>query len=219
MGELPMFPLGTVLFPTAVLPLHIFEPRYRKLMADCLAGDREFGVVLIERGSEVGGGDVRTDIGTVAQLVATNELPDGRWFVVTVGTRRIRVLQWLDDDPYPRAEVEPWEDAPDQDAVSSEDYAALLGSARRLLALAAEVGAPAGEATTTFADDPALGSFQVAAAAPFGPFDKQRVLVTQGSGARCALLRELLADQLELLQESLGGDDDAPAGGGEAPER
>jgi Lon protease-like protein len=215
MGELPMFPLGTVLFPTGVLPLHIFEPRYRKLMADCLAGDREFGVVLIERGSEVGGGDVRTDIGTVAQLVATNELPDGRWYVVTVGTRRIRVLRWLDDDPYPRADVEPWEDTATDDAASSEDYAELLASARRLLALAAEMGAPAGEATTNFADDPALGTFQLAAAAPLGPFDKQRVLVTQGSGARCTLLRELIGDQLELLQQSLGGDDDVP---GESPD-
>jgi Lon protease-like protein len=210
MGELPMFPLGTVLFPTGVLPLHIFEPRYRKLMVDCMAGEREFGVVLIERGSEVGGGDVRTDIGTVAQVVATNELPDGRWYVVTVGTRRIRVLEWLEDDPYPRADVEPWEDAPTDEAASSEDYADLLSSARRLLALATEVGAPAGDATTAFADDPALGTFQLAAAAPFGPFDKQRVLVTQGSAARCALLRDLIGDQLELLQQSLG--DDGPAG-------
>jgi hypothetical protein len=86
-----------------------------------------------------------------------------------------------------------------------------------LLALAAEMGAPAGEATTNFADDPALGTFQLAAAAPFGPFDKQRVLVTQGSGARCTLLRELIGDQLELLQQSLGGDDDGPGDGPDSP--
>ena len=57
--RLPMFPLGTVLFPYAVLPLHVFEPRYRALTEHCLAGDGCFGVVLIERGSEVGGGDTR----------------------------------------------------------------------------------------------------------------------------------------------------------------
>jgi Lon protease-like protein len=214
MAELPMFPLGTVLFPTAVLPLHIFEPRYRKLMADCMAGDREFGVVLIERGSEVGGGDVRTDIGTVAQLVAANELPDGRWYVVTVGTRRIRVRNWLPDDPYPRAEVEAWEDADGDEAASEDTYRELLTSSRRLLALAAEVGAPAGEATAAFDDDPALGTFQVAAAAPIGPFDKQRVLAAQGSGARCALLRELVDDQLELLRQSMAVDDDPIGGSG-----
>ena len=207
-----MFPLGTVLFPTAVLPLHIFEPRYRKLMADCLAADREFGVVLIERGSEVGGGDVRTDIGTVAQLVAANELPDGRWYAVTVGTRRIRVREWLPDDPYPRADVETWEDLPADEPASEEDYRELLSAARRLLALAAEMGAPAGEATTTFADDPALGTFQVAAAAPIGPFDKQRVLGAQGSGARCALLRDLLGEQFDLLRQRLGPDEGPVAG-------
>ena len=64
-----MFPLGTVLLPGAVLPLHVFEPRYRALVADCLAGEQEFGVVLIERGSEVGGVDVRRDIATVARIV------------------------------------------------------------------------------------------------------------------------------------------------------
>ena len=80
-----MFPLGTVLFPGAVLPLHVFEPRYRALVRDCLAGDREFGVVLIERGSEVGGGDVRVEVGTVARIVQVAEPPDGR---VGAGHRR-----------------------------------------------------------------------------------------------------------------------------------
>ena len=69
-----MFPLGTVLFPYATLPLHVFEPRYRVLVHDCLASDApEFGVVLIERGSEVGGGDVRFRTGTVARLVEAAE--------------------------------------------------------------------------------------------------------------------------------------------------
>ena len=64
-----MFPLGSVLFPHAVLPLHVFEPRYLALVERCLAGDQEFGVVLIERGSEVGGGDVRFSVGTVTRIV------------------------------------------------------------------------------------------------------------------------------------------------------
>jgi len=82
MGErqaMAMFPLGMVLLPTMVVPIHVFEPRYRKMAGDCLAGDREFGVVLIERGSEVGGGDVRTDVGTVARIIEAQEFPDGRW--------------------------------------------------------------------------------------------------------------------------------------------
>ncbi|MGZ4700329.1 MAG: LON peptidase substrate-binding domain-containing protein, partial [Ilumatobacteraceae bacterium] len=66
----PMFPLGTVLLPGVVLPLHVFEPRYQQLVRDCLdASEHEFGVVLIDRGSEVGGGDSRLPIGVIARLV------------------------------------------------------------------------------------------------------------------------------------------------------
>ncbi|MGH9021739.1 MAG: LON peptidase substrate-binding domain-containing protein, partial [Acidimicrobiia bacterium] len=99
--RIPMFPLGTVLVPFAHLPLHVFEPRYLALARDCLAGDQEFGVVLIERGSEVGGGDVRFSIGTVARITQASLLPDGRFLLDTVGTRRVRVDAWLGDDPYP----------------------------------------------------------------------------------------------------------------------
>src|SRR5829696_5584015 len=100
-----MFPLGTVLLPGAYLPLHVFEPRYRALVRDCLEGDGEFGVALIERGQEVGGGDSRFDVACVARIVEAGEMPDGRWALGTVGVRRARVEAWLPDDPYPRAEV------------------------------------------------------------------------------------------------------------------
>src|SRR5947207_15568149 len=116
--ELPMFPLGAVLFPHLVLPLHVFEPRYRQLTLDCLAGDREFGVVLIERGHEVGGGDERFAQGTVAHILEAAEFEDGRWALVTVGTRRIRVREWLPDDPYPQALVQ---DAPDISAAEAAE--------------------------------------------------------------------------------------------------
>jgi Lon protease-like protein len=201
--SMPMFPLGTVLFPGAPLPLNVFEPRYRQLTADCLAGVPEFGVVLIERGSEVGGGDVRTDIGTVARIARSQVAPDGRALLLCVGTRRIRVLRWLDDDPYPRAEVVDWHDRPDADAPTGEEYEELLRSARRVLALASELGLPAGDATTGFADDPRLGTFQVAALSPLGPLDRQRVLGTDGSAERCRLLGDLLADEEQLLRYRL----------------
>jgi len=85
-------------------------PRYRQLVDDCRAGDGRFGVVLIERGSEVGGGDVRTDVGTLARIVEARELPDGRRLLGVVGVERIRVERWLTDDPYPRAETAAWPD-------------------------------------------------------------------------------------------------------------
>src|SRR5688500_16539615 len=110
-----MFPLGTVLFPSMLLPLHVFEPRYRQLTAECIEHDREFGVVLIERGHEVGGGDSRTSVGTLARIVQAQPFPDGRWALAAVGTSRIRVVEWLPDDPYPRAELEPLPDDPASD--------------------------------------------------------------------------------------------------------
>ena len=94
-----MFPLSSVLFPEAGLPLHVFEERYRALMARCLEADGEFGVVLIARGSEVGGGDLRVDVGTVARIANVAELEDGRLLVVATGVRRIRVETWLPDEP------------------------------------------------------------------------------------------------------------------------
>src|SRR5688500_16810525 len=134
--RLPMFPLGTVLLPFAHLPLHIVEPRYRALVKDGLAGDGEFGVVLIERGQEVGGGDVRFGVGTVAKIIQTAELPDGRWLLDAVGTERFRITEWLPDDPYPLAMIESLDDAPsDTDAEAAERRTAVERLLRQVLAL------------------------------------------------------------------------------------
>ena len=102
---LAMFPLSAVLFPGMELPLHVFEPRYRELTDHCLAGDGQFGVVLIARGSEVGGGDQRFAVGTVAQIADASRFDDGRWALLVHGTRRIAVTEWWPDAPYPRAVV------------------------------------------------------------------------------------------------------------------
>src|SRR5262245_61599087 len=115
-----MFPLGTVLFPYALLPLQVFEPRYCVMLRHVLDGDGEFGAVLIERGRGVGGGDTRFDVGTLARIVQVAELPDGRYAVSPVGLHRSRVRRWLDDDPYPRAEV----DALDEPASTGDALAA-----------------------------------------------------------------------------------------------
>src|SRR3954470_18345633 len=172
MPVLPMFPLGTVLLPSLVLPLHVFEPRYRQMTEDCLGGDREFGVVLIERGNEVGGGDTRTTVGTVARLVEAVPFEDGRWALAAVGTRRIRVRQWLDDDPYPRAEVEEWADpAPTDDLEAA--VAAMVARLRRVLAARTELGDDAAPATQELAEDPVVASYQAVALSPFGPADRQ----------------------------------------------
>jgi Lon protease-like protein len=199
--ELPMFPLGTVLLPHMVLPLHVFEPRYRTLMREQTApgAPGEFGVTLIERGGEVGGGDVRTDVGCVARLVETQELDDGRWLAIAVGTRRVRVTSWLEDAPYPRAEVEPWPDPP----AASDDHDTMRTVTRRLrrvLALRTELGEPAAAATTDIDEDPVAGGYQAAVLTPAGPLDRYRLLAAETPGERLEQLASLLEDSAEVLE-------------------
>jgi len=199
-----MFPLGSVLVPSMALPLHVFEPRYRALVRDCLAGAREFGVVLIERGSEVGGGDVRTDVGTVARIVEATELADGRWALGAVGTRRLRVQSWLPDDPYPCADVVDWPDpepGPDHDELVRRAVAGL----RRALALAAEAGEAAAPATIELSTDPLVLGYQAVAVAPISTLDRQHLLAAPSPDARLTSLAELLDDAASLLQLRLAG--------------
>ena len=203
--SMPMFPLGSVLFPSLALPLHVFEPRYRAMTQHLLSEgvEPEFGVVLIERGSEVGGEDVRHDVGTVARLREAAELPDGRWALLAVGTRRIRVVEWLPDDPWPRAVVADLPDEGSLNPTTDARWEAVVTVLRRVLGLAAELGEPVVAATVELAGDPALGSLQAAAVAPFGPADQYRVLETVDVEARVALLGALLDDQAELLEARL----------------
>ncbi|MFM7068609.1 MAG: LON peptidase substrate-binding domain-containing protein, partial [Actinomycetes bacterium] len=138
--RLPMFPLGTPLLPGMVLPLHIFEDRYRALVHDVLAESRpRFGVVLIERGSEVGGGDVRASVGCVAEIRASEEYPDGRWGLVCVGGERFQIATWQPDAPYPIAEVTWWPE-PERHAGEPTLGEGTERRVRRVAALASELG-------------------------------------------------------------------------------
>jgi len=109
---LPLFPLHVVLFPGRPLPLHVFEPRYRELLDECLAGDRRFGVIAIRYGrTEQGGADVY-DVGTVAEIVRVERLDDGRSNIVTRGAERFRIRRLLRDASYLRAEVDMLDEQP-----------------------------------------------------------------------------------------------------------
>jgi Lon protease-like protein len=170
---------------------------------DLLAGDGRFGVVLIERGSEVGGGDLRVDVGTEATVVQAAPFPDGRWAVLSVGTRRLRVVHWLPDDPYPRAEVEI---DPDDGAGSpAERLAEVEALVRRALALKAELGDPAAKATVELPDDADQRAWALCAAAPVGPADAQRLLEHDGHGPRLEQLHAFLVEEVAVLAHRLAG--------------
>jgi uncharacterized protein len=216
---LPMFPLGAVLFPHGSMPLHVFEERYRELTRVCLEGDSRFGIVLIERGSEVGGGDQRTDVGTRGVITHAASLADGRFVLRVQGETRIAVEEWLPDDPYPQALVTEWPsnsdgpggtnggDEPDRalgETLGDRAAAPALVVAaeqrvRRARALLAEHGgAPALSPETTFDPmDPETSTWQLCAAAPVSSYDAQRLLTAEGTGTRLALLGDLM-DEIEL---------------------
>jgi Lon protease-like protein len=163
----------------------------------------ELGVVLIERGSEVGGGDVRVDVGTLARIARAEELADGRWALVTFGVSRLRVVAWLpsdDERPWPRALVA---DLDDVGAAGPDDWPALQAEVRATLAMAAELGDPVPAATVPLADDPALGSLQAAAVAGIPVLDQQLVLGTDSVPERLALVARLVAERRELLEARL----------------
>ena len=199
-----MFPLGSVLLPSTAISLHIFEPRYRVLARRCVDGDGRLGVVLIERGSEVGGGDVRFDVGTRARIADAVELDDGRWVMVVVGEDRVRVERWLPDDPYPRAEVVVCRDGPPR-ADSSARRDELETVVRRVVAAKAELGDAIHELPPALSADPGVATWQAVALAALGPLDAQRVLETDGVDERLDLVLTLLHEEEAVLAQRLAG--------------
>lgn len=199
-----MFPLGSVLVPHQPLPLHVFEPRYRALVQDCLAGDRRFGVVLIERGSEVGGGDIRFTVGCAATIEQAEETPDGRWGVLARGTTPLRVTEWLPDDPYPVADVELVEDGPwTPDARIELDRA--RHAFEQVVELATALGSGVSPDVLDLPDDPVEAHWALVARAPIGPLDALQVLDAPTPERRLALLTEHLADLGTVLASRLDG--------------
>jgi uncharacterized protein len=146
---------------------------------------------------------VRSDVGTVARILQAQELPDGRWAIAAVGVRRVRVVRWLPDDPYPVAEVEDWPD-PDPTVDHADALTECLGRLRRCLGLAAEAGDEVPPATIELSDDPVLAGYQAMAVAPIGPLDRHRLLAAETPDARIAELADLLRDAIEVLELRLG---------------
>lgn len=175
MTKLPMFPLGSVLFPYLPLQLQIFEERYLVMLSRILADEpAEFGVVLIERGQEVGGGEHRFGFGTVAQITQL-AASDGFVGVLAQGDRRVEVVEWLEEDPYPEAVIrEIPELAWDDDLFPLREEAEKV--VRRALALASEFTDQAWSADVELSDDPTAAAWQLAGITPVGPLDQITLL-------------------------------------------
>ena len=208
MPILPMFPLGTALLPGSDLPLQIFEPRYQQLVRDCMAapdGPR-FGVVLIARGHEVGGGEQRHDVGTVARVLEARELPDGRWAVGAVGTRRIRITEWLPDDPYPQARVRTLPPLAWTGDLTPR-LAQTERAVRRALATLSEFGDTRWPASVEVSDDPLAAAWQLAGIAPLSPLDHVALLRSPTAPELLDRTAALAAEATELAAFRLRADD------------
>lgn len=200
--RLRMFPLGSVLFPSMVLPLHVFEPRYLQMISECEDADEPFGVVLIERGFEVGGGDQRHTVGTMARILETAALDEGRRALVAVGTNRFRVTEWLEDDPYPQAQVTGVHRPAVDTRLPIDELDRLL---RRLLAVLSEAGVDVGNIDYELSTDPELAVDQLSTLAPLGAFDSQLLLETGTAAEQADLLATMLAEATEMLKAQMGG--------------
>jgi uncharacterized protein len=200
---LPLFPLGTVLVPGLVLPLHVFEPRYRAMVADLLLlpeDRREFGVVAIREGHEVGADAVRAlhAVGTTARIVRMVPHDDGRYDLVTTGVRRFRLDAVIAGRPYLRARVTP---LAEPDGPASADLGRAVG--RRFAAYRAAVAAAGAEEAAAMPDlpaDPTVLSYLVIAAMVLDLADRQRLLECPDAATRLQEESRLLARETGLLR-------------------
>jgi len=198
MPVMPMFPLGSVLLPSMPLPLRIFESRYLKLLGDLVASDKpEFGVVLIERGKEVGGGEKRMSIGTIASVT---EIGTTQEFLglESFGSQRFRVNAWLPDDPYPLADIDLLPDLIWDDSLLPAKVH-LETKVRQLLAFVSEFGNLQFGADIEFSEDPMEACWQMAGVLPVGPLDQIDLLSSQSADELISRTYEIVKTANETL--------------------
>jgi Lon protease-like protein len=204
MGEmLPLFPLGAVLYPGMLLPLHIFEERYRQLVMDLLAGAelRRFGVVAIRKGRETGidGVDSLYEVGCTATLRRVDRRDDGRFDIVTVGTQRFRLLRLDQTRPYLQGEVEMLTEEPTDPAAAGPAVRVIQAAFREYLDALTEWGG-ATIRLEELPDEPELLSFIVAAAMVIDLPERQAMLAESDTLRRLAMQRALLSRETAMLR-------------------
>jgi Lon protease-like protein len=217
--RIPLFPLGTVLFPGLLLPLHIFEDRYRVLVRHLVSlpegAPRRFGVVCIREGREVGTHGVRSlhAIGCLAELGEVEAYDDGRFDTVSLGTSRFRLLDVDDSLPYLQGDVEVLPELPGEDGTTLAPRVARLFTTYRTRLAAARAGAveladdleaalgadPSGD-DVELPSEPSVLSYFVAAATVLQLEDKQKLLAAVDDSARLRMESNLLRHESAVLR-------------------
>jgi Lon protease-like protein len=200
---MPLFPLGTVLYPGLVLPLHIFEERYRQLVRDLLAGPepQRFGVIAIREGRETGIAGISSlhEVGCTATLRQVEEYEDGRYDLVTVGTQRFRLVDLDESQPYLQAEVDLLAEVTGDEATAALAARAVQNAFRGYLDALSARGA--GQISIPdLPDEPLLLSYLVAASMIVELPDKQNLLAEPDAVRRLAAERGMLAKETTMLR-------------------
>jgi len=200
---LPLFPLGTVLFPGLLLPLHIFEDRYRQLVRDLADGPepRRFGVIAIRHGRETGVDGIQAlyEIGCIAILRQVKPLEDGRYDVVTVGTQRFRLASLDDSGPYLQGQVELLSEETGDEAAAAQAARVVRDGFRAYLNALAERGVTQISAPE-LPEDPVTLSYLVAASMITDLTDRQALLAEPDALHRLTAERALLSRELTMLR-------------------
>jgi Lon protease-like protein len=200
--HLQLFPLQTVLYPYCILPLHIFEPRYRTMIKMCLEYDRPFGIVQISSGLEVGGRARTVDVGTIAKINNVIEFADGRMFIAVQGDKRFKILQSGYDEECLTGLVELYEDQ----EVPHETLGDLPDEVRRLFEkywklLAIVLNKDLGR--IELPDEPDVLSWLIPSVLHVQQEIKQAILLKRNSRERLELEYEVLANEVENLLETI----------------
>jgi Lon protease-like protein len=199
---LPLFPLNTVLFPNASLPLQIFEERYKLMLRECMESDNRFGVSLIREGPEVGGPAVPHEIGTVAHITQVNRIDGDRFFVSAVGVQRFRVLNVTQREPFVAAEVELIDDS----SASSESSDELVREVTDAFSnyAQASVGVSGGWVSRTrVPSHPEALSYHIANSVQIDVGGKQRLLEHETTASRLTAELELLKKAYSRLRRQM----------------
>lgn len=216
--RLRLFPLNTVLFPGAALHLHVFEPRYKQMISECLEGGEAFGVALIREGGELSDASVVAHgVGTTAEIEEVTALEHGRYFINTFGRRRFRIVRVLSREPYLVADVTYFEDEePGDDALVQERIEEIRAVFREYLGLLVNFAGLTAE--ISLPDDPVDASFMIGDVLQVSDAVKQRLLEIERTDdrlkAELGFLKRLLPQLRALFQrpeEEVGGDATAPS--------
>lgn len=201
--QLPLFPLSLVLLPNELLPLHIFEPRYRQMLKDVAFGKNMFGVMMFEPSESFAEKPPVGSIGCVAEVREIQELPDGRSNIVTIGVIRYRLIDYVDaGEPYLVGEVEFFEDESQDETVLEPLVDEVFALFERIARAAHKLSGQRGKFPEIPRTDAEQFSFLVTAAFNFENDLKYRLLATRSTIERLEKLRKVLQEAVVKMEES-----------------